>query len=189
VKVRDLVEDINVASKEQAVAMSQLNDGMGQISAATENMSTRSQETAGSAVQLKNLASELKGQISKFKLCEDTETAAPKNADSWDMEELNHQIDEELRNEIADILKKGKLPVESAEQLASWDPYDQNGVSPFFDPEWMFDVKDGFDVVIGNPPYIKEATDKSVFDGLRNTKCYQGKWIYGIYWVQINRTY
>jgi hypothetical protein len=57
--------------------------------------------------------------------------------------------DEELRNEIADILKKGHLPVESAEQLAGWDPYDQNGVSPFFDPEWMFDVKDGFDVVIG----------------------------------------
>ena len=39
--------------------------------------------------------------------------------------------DEELRNEIADILKKDNLPVESAEQLASWDPYDQNGVSPF----------------------------------------------------------
>ncbi|WP_435548426.1 Eco57I restriction-modification methylase domain-containing protein [Desulfobacterium sp. N47] len=83
--------------------------------------------------------------------------------------------DEELRNEIADILKKGNLPVESAEQLASWDPYDQNGVSPFFDPEWMFDIKNGFDVVIGNPPYIKEYTDKRVFDGLRNTECYQGK--------------
>jgi hypothetical protein len=26
--------------------------------------------------------------------------------------------------------------------------------SPFFDPEWMFDIKDGFDVVIGNPPYV-----------------------------------
>jgi adenine-specific DNA-methyltransferase len=61
--------------------------------------------------------------------------------------------DEELRNEIADILKKGNLPVKSAEQLAGWDPYDQNGVSPFFDPEWMFDIKDGFDIVIGNPPY------------------------------------
>ena len=63
--------------------------------------------------------------------------------------------DKKLRNEIADILKKGNLPVESAEQLASWDPYDQNGVSPFFDPEWMFDIKEGFDVVIGNPPYVQ----------------------------------
>jgi len=63
--------------------------------------------------------------------------------------------DEELRNEIADILKKGHLPVETAKQLADWDPYDQNGVSPFFDPEWMFDIKNGFDIVIGNPPYIQ----------------------------------
>jgi tRNA1(Val) A37 N6-methylase TrmN6 len=63
--------------------------------------------------------------------------------------------DEELRHEIADILKKSHLPVNTAEQLAAWDPYDQNGVSPFFDPEWMFDIKDGFDVVIGNPPYIQ----------------------------------
>jgi len=61
--------------------------------------------------------------------------------------------DEELRNEIAEELKKSGWGNKSAEQLASWDPYDQNGVSPFFDPEWMFDVKDGFDVVIGNPPY------------------------------------
>jgi tRNA1(Val) A37 N6-methylase TrmN6 len=63
--------------------------------------------------------------------------------------------DEELRNEIAEGLKKNGFGNKSAEQLASWDPYDQNGVSPFFDPEWMFDIKDGFDIVIGNPPYIQ----------------------------------
>ena len=68
VKVRDIVEEINISSKEQAVAMSQLNDGMGQISSATQNMSTRSEETAGAAVQLKSLANELKNQISKFTL-------------------------------------------------------------------------------------------------------------------------
>jgi hypothetical protein len=33
----------------------------------------------------------------------------------------------------------------------------------------------GFDVVIGNPPYIKEATNKSAFNGLHEHSCYQGK--------------
>jgi type I restriction-modification system DNA methylase subunit len=33
----------------------------------------------------------------------------------------------------------------------------------------------GFDVVIGNPPYIKEATNKSAFNGLHAHYCYQGK--------------
>lgn len=63
--------------------------------------------------------------------------------------------DKELRNEIADRFKKSGWVKKSAEQLAGWDPYDQNGVSSFFDSEWMFDVKDGFDVVIGNPPYMQ----------------------------------
>ena len=33
----------------------------------------------------------------------------------------------------------------------------------------------GFDVIIGNPPYVKEATNKNAFDGLHDDKCYQGK--------------
>lgn len=33
----------------------------------------------------------------------------------------------------------------------------------------------GFDVVIGNPPYIKEDTNKSAFDGLHLNSYYQGK--------------
>ena len=33
----------------------------------------------------------------------------------------------------------------------------------------------GFDVVIGNPPYIKEYTNRQAFDGLHNHYCYQGK--------------
>ena len=38
-------------------------------------------------------------------------------------------------------------------QVTDWNPYDQNSVSPFLDIEWMFGVRDGFDIVIGNPPY------------------------------------
>ena len=35
--------------------------------------------------------------------------------------------------------------------------------------------KRGFDIVIGNPPYIKEYTKKEAFDGFRNSPYYQGK--------------
>lgn len=63
------------------------------------------------------------------------------------------ELDKNLRLEIADKLKENGFPVASAEKLASWDPYDQNASSAFFDPEWMFDIREGFDIVIGNPPY------------------------------------
>jgi len=39
----------------------------------------------------------------------------------------------------------------------------------------MFGVKDGFDIVIANPPYIKEYTDRKAFNGLRKSPYYQGK--------------
>lgn len=50
--------------------------------------------------------------------------------------------------------------------------------------EWRFEFPEvlddngdfvGFDVVIGNPPYIKEYEGKEIFDGLRSNEVYQGK--------------
>lgn len=41
------------------------------------------------------------------------------------------------------------------QKLVAWNPYKHNEVAPFFDPEWMFGVKNGFDAVIGNPPYVQ----------------------------------
>src|SRR5690606_28931402 len=63
--------------------------------------------------------------------------------------------DKILRNQIAEELEKSGWKSDTAQKLAAWDPYDQNASSPFFDPEWMFDIKDGFDIVMGNPPYIQ----------------------------------
>lgn len=63
--------------------------------------------------------------------------------------------DKQLREQIAGVLKTNGWPSDTAEKLAAWDPYDQNASSPFFNPEWMFDVTKGFDIVLGNPPYLQ----------------------------------
>ena len=63
--------------------------------------------------------------------------------------------DEVLRGELEAELGYIGMPPDDAEKIAHWDPYDQNAATAFFDPERMFGVVDGFDVVIGNPPYGK----------------------------------
>ena len=63
--------------------------------------------------------------------------------------------DKKLRRGLAKELKDIGMPADDAEKIARWDPYDQNASADWFDSEWMFGVGDGFDVVIGNPPYIQ----------------------------------
>ena len=64
--------------------------------------------------------------------------------------------DDELRKFLAQLLAENDMASRAdAEQMARWNPYDQNASSEFFSAEWMFNVKDGFDIVIGNPPYIQ----------------------------------
>lgn len=68
-----------------------------------------------------------------------------------------------LRQEIAtQLLNNDFIGNEQASQLAQWDMFDQNSFAPFFDPEWMFGVREGFDIVISNPPYIgtKDISEK-----------------------------
>ncbi|MDR0364161.1 MAG: Eco57I restriction-modification methylase domain-containing protein [Bacteroidales bacterium] len=76
--------------------------------------------------------------------------------------------------------------------MAEWNPYDQTKASDFFDPWWMFGIKDGFDVVIGNPPYVSAPTmvdsnpalRRSIIDSERFIALYQ-KWDLYIPFVEI----
>lgn len=70
--------------------------------------------------------------------------------------------DQELRNEIAQLLSKDGWKPTSANQVADWNPYDQSTHAPFFDPERMFGIIDGFDIVIGNPPYLTGSALKDL---------------------------
>lgn len=63
--------------------------------------------------------------------------------------EIRYQILEELKN------SNSELELENAQKIADWDPYNQNAQADWFDAIWMFGVTDGFDIVIGNPPYIQ----------------------------------
>lgn len=64
----------------------------------------------------------------------------------------------------------------------------ENPDEPFNHFDWKLDFPEvlnpylvpdekqrGFDIVIANPPYIKEYTNRSAFDGFRNSPYYQGK--------------
>jgi hypothetical protein len=68
--------------------------------------------------------------------------------------------DKRIRNEIADLLKQAGFPETSANQISGWNPYDQNAKADWFDAEWMFGVENGFDIVIGNPPYVRQEEIK-----------------------------
>lgn len=66
-----------------------------------------------------------------------------------------------LRDELATLLKAElTLKPGEAERMTAWDPFDQNRHADFFDPEWMFGFQSGFDIVIGNPPYVRHESIK-----------------------------
>ena len=67
--------------------------------------------------------------------------------------------DKHLRQRLSTALLEGGIPADSAERVANWDPYDQNACAGWFDPAYMFGVEGGFDVVIGNPPYVQLQKD------------------------------
>jgi len=79
--------------------------------------------------------------------------------------ELNSQEKEKLRNEyikkrdyvVAAIeSEKGDRVLEAiAFKIKHWNPFDDSKPSSFFSPIWMFGIENGFDVVIGNPPYVQ----------------------------------
>jgi len=63
--------------------------------------------------------------------------------------------DKRLRSEIAELLRNDGWDNEVARKLAEWNPYDQNAHADFFDSEWMFGIVEGFDISMGNPPYMR----------------------------------
>jgi len=67
--------------------------------------------------------------------------------------------DRELREKLAELLKKQGWDNKDIQKIISFDILDPTAKADWFDPEWMFGVVDGFDVVIGNPPHGANIDD------------------------------
>lgn len=84
-----------------------------------------------------------------------------------------NKMDTLLSKKAVDECKR-YFPPKSASEIASFDPYNQNAHADWFDPEYMFGIvspaspvetssektneksnQTGFDIVIGNPPYLR----------------------------------
>jgi hypothetical protein len=83
--------------------------------------------------------------------------------------------DAKLRQEMSGLLQAAGLSAAWSRQLAAWNPYDQNAHAEFFDAEWMFGLTSGFDVVIGNPPYISNDTIPDSEKALYQSRYLTGK--------------
>jgi adenine-specific DNA-methyltransferase len=98
--------------------------------------------------------------------------------------------DEQLRLAIKEKLDAtGWVSGDQSSQLANWNPFDQNASAPFFDPQWMFGIDNGFDVVIGNPPYvdIKQLPPQDVKSYFRTFKTAQNR--INLYSIFIEKAY
>ena len=88
------------------------------------------------------------------------------HATTRDAKKRRRDADQDLRQQLADALQDDGFPAGSARQIIAWEPFDQSAnPAEWFDAEYMFGVTDGFDVVIGNPPYIQLQKDRSRLAG------------------------
>jgi adenine-specific DNA-methyltransferase len=76
--------------------------------------------------------------------------------------------DEDLREALREEMEENGFGGADAQRLAHWNPYDTNRHAPFFSPVWMFGIEPAdrgnaegvFDIVISNPPYVRQETLK-----------------------------
>lgn len=92
------------------------------------------------------------------------------------LRELNHKIflakkntvKLELRERMCSVRRmmaetlynRNIVDLDGSSQLIGWDMFNQNSSASFFDTEWMFGIRDGFDIIIANPPYVNLANIK-----------------------------
>lgn len=74
----------------------------------------------------------------------------------------------------------GSVKNDFMQKITDWKPFTHQATD-WFDTEWMFGIKDGFDIVIANPPYVdsENMTKNSEQDRIKYNSLYlsaKGNW-------------
>lgn len=126
-----------------------------------ENQSAKEQGVLGQISVFEN-----QDHIGKLKRVREEYFSANSRSDKDSVKYRFQRIQKEMLQETINNFDKQASPYYTA--LYQWDPF-ENHVTNWFDAEWMFGVKNGFDIVIANPPYIdSENMMNSGMGGLRD---------------------
>ncbi|MDR2763350.1 MAG: Eco57I restriction-modification methylase domain-containing protein, partial [Planctomycetaceae bacterium] len=73
---------------------------------------------------------------------------------------------------------------DTKEKILQWSPFNVCYSSPFFDSVVMFGIADGFDIVIGNPPYVEAKKLKKISSMLNHYEVYSGTADLSVYFLE-----
>lgn len=92
-------------------------------------------------------------------------------------------------NKLADSTQQTLMDDLRTKQLKSFDPFRNSQPAEFFDADQMFGLESGFDILIANPPYIKERDNKKTFEAISlsstGQEYHQGKMDFWFYFLHI----
>lgn len=78
------------------------------------------------------------------------------NASGIEREQLKTEFVTQQKRLVDQLIKEhgfmGVAKAELTQKLTDWEPFTHKSTS-WFDSEWMFGIKEGFDIVVANPPY------------------------------------
>ena len=131
----------------------------------------------------KDIIAKLRSIKQQYFQTSDYETKQKLQADFGEAKlELLGFKDHKFRSEFTSLKKFNEYIAELGKQASdaknkqfnSWEPFDATVSNKWFDSEMMFDT-DKFDIVIGNPPYIKEYENRKAFETIKWRPYYMGK--------------
>ncbi|MBD3376986.1 hypothetical protein GF406_18305 [candidate division KSB1 bacterium] len=131
---------------------------------------------------------ESKGQISMFEATEKIEELKELRDlyltsfgnEKKDIEKRFRKVQSEMFQHDLDVGGQAKQTA----KLSQWEPFSDEP-SSWFDPDWMYGIKDGFDIAIGNPPYVEHKKLKPFSKIFKeNFSCYAGTADLYVYFIE-----